>query len=194
MNSYKHKYLKYKEKYLNLRKKYQTGGDRDIFDFDKYYLDANNKYIAEYFLNNKVSKNCLETIKGEFQYLYYKFYEYLTNTSCEQILIPLFVDDINRDPVCNYDKIDINSQFRVNYEEQAKYYNKTYSDNLHIIDNLDDVLNKDKLLLQQKLSELIRLNTINQYLDLNYLILLILIIKIMTYHIKIKNINFLNHI
>ena len=181
MNQYKEKYIKYKKKYINLRQKYQMGGvnehdehdEHDIYDFDKYYLNENKKYYAEYFLNKKISSTCLETIKNNFQCMYYKFYEYLTKTSCEHIVIPLFFDKLNIDSKCIDMKIDADTQFRVNYVEQAKYYNNEYRDLLLNINNYDD-LNKiftdyTKNLINE-LNKLISLNTINDNLNLNYLL------------------------
>ena len=171
MNLYKEKYLKYKKKYLNLKKNYQSGGVRDIFDFDNFYVDENDKYIANLFLNDKISQDTLYNIKVNYQDFYYKYYEYLTGTSCEEIIIPLYVNTTDIKSNCDHTKIIIDTQFKVNYFESAKYYNKTYFDELKNIDNLDDIFKRDISLLKHKITELIKLNITNPNLDLNNLLI-----------------------
>ena len=167
MDLYKNKYIKYKNKYLHLKN--QNGGG-DIFDFDSYFLDDDNKYISSYFIDNKINKQTLAIIKNNFQIFYKKYYEHLTNLSCEQIVIPLFADETQTNPNCNHDSFNIGSQFRVNYLEQAQYYNIEYKEKLSDIPLLEKILKDNREILLQKIRDLIQLNTSSSTIKLDDLL------------------------
>jgi len=166
MYSYKDKYLKYKQKYINLKKYCQKGGEKDFYDFDKYYIDDNNKYLSEYFLDNKVSKESIQKIKNDFQILYRRYYERLTNTSCDGILIPLYLDIFTHSDECSNKE----SQYRVDYIEQAKSYNFMYKSKLDIIEKLDEKFNTDIQILISQLKELNKFNFIHKDINIDDLI------------------------
>jgi hypothetical protein len=133
MDTYHKKYIKYKNKYNKLKiqnlkdLKKLTGGEKPIFDFDEIFLNKDNKYISKYLLDKKISSKYLDYIKSNFQHLYKIYYEYLTNISCEEILIPI------------YTNTNDDSQYRVNYIEQAKYYNIDEAYILKDIGNTDNI-------------------------------------------------------
>ena len=146
MDFYHKKYLKYKNKYINLKniQKLKTlkGGKRDIFDFDEIFLNADNKYISKYLLDNKISSKCLDYIKSDLQILYKIYYEHLTNTSCEHILIPIYTNNKH------------SYQYRVNYVEQAKYYNIDEAELLGDIIVIDLKIDNALKIISDKLLEL----------------------------------------
>jgi len=146
MDFYHKKYLKYKNKYVNLKNiqnlKTLKGGKRDIFDFDEIFLNADNIYISKYLLDYKISSECLDYIKSDLQILYKIYYEHLTNTSCEEILIPIYTNNID------------SSEYRVNYVEQAKYYNVDEADLLVDINVIDLKIDNALKIISDKLGEL----------------------------------------
>ena len=164
MDFYHKKYLKYKNKYVNLKNiqnlKTLKGGERDIFDFDEIFLNADNKYISKYLLDNKISSECLDYIKSDLQILYKIYYEHLTNTSCEEILIPLYINNID------------SSEYRVNYVEQAKYYNVDEADLLGDINVIDLKIDNALKIISDKLLEL-QLLKVFTYTHIDKLILFI---------------------
>jgi hypothetical protein len=81
--------------------------------------------MSEFILDDKLSQESVYFIKHYCQYLYKIFYENLTNITCEQIIIPIYKNTDN-----DYD-------YRVNYIEQAKFYNIFYSDELKNFDIID---------------------------------------------------------
>jgi hypothetical protein len=130
---YKEKYLKYKYKYLELKNQSGSGklGIEKIFDFDRY-LKNGDKY-NELIITN-LSTNFLYNIRNDLQIFYIDYYEYLTNSKCYEIILPLYKSD---------------NHYKVNYMEYYKYI-KTFSSEIKLLEektNRETIISYIEMLL-----------------------------------------------